>query len=107
MKKIALAAVAALTLGIAGVSATAPAAAHGWHGGGHHGWHGGGHHRWGKRKISCRKGMRIVRRSGFRGVRPMKCFGKRYVYRAFKWGVPYKVRVHSRRGHVVSARAMY
>jgi hypothetical protein len=99
MKKIALAAVAALTLGISGVSATAPASAHGWHGGGH-GWHGG-------HKISCRKGKRIVRWSGFRGVRPMKCFGKRYVYRAFKWGVPYKVRVHSRRGYIVSARPMY
>lgn len=102
MKKIALAAVAALTLGIAGVSATAPASAHGWHGGGH-GWH-GGH---GGHKISCQKGKRIVRWSGFRGVRPMKCFGKRYVYRAFKWGVPYKVRVHSRGGYIVSARPMY
>jgi hypothetical protein len=44
LRKIALAAFAAISLGAAGLAPTAASAA-GWH----HGWHGGWHHGWGPR----------------------------------------------------------
>lgn len=48
LRKLAFGFVAAVALGLASL-ASAPASAHGWHGGWHHGgWHGGGwHHGWG------------------------------------------------------------
>ncbi|MBS0529043.1 MAG: sulfur globule protein precursor [Proteobacteria bacterium] len=44
LRKIALATVAAASLGAA---ALAPTSASAWGGGWHHGWHGGWHHGWG------------------------------------------------------------
>jgi hypothetical protein len=96
MNKIVTGFAVAALLSIGAVASTTPAQAHGWHGG----WHGGGH---GTHKISCHRGRRIVRWSGFRRVKPVKCFGKYYVYRGWKWGKPYRVRVHSRRGFVAGA----
>ncbi|MBN9004173.1 MAG: sulfur globule protein precursor [Rhizobiales bacterium] len=48
LRKIALAAVAAASLGAAAL-APAPASAAGWHHGWHGGWHGGWHHGWAPR----------------------------------------------------------
>lgn len=48
LRKIALAAVAAASLGATAL-APAPASAAGWHHGWHGGWHGGWHHGWAPR----------------------------------------------------------
>ena len=92
-------AAAGLSLLVGALSVT-PAQAHKYG----HGW---GHgHGWYPHKISCRKGRKIVRWSGFRRVRPIKCPGRFYVYRAKKWGHVYRVRVHSRRGFIAGVRPL-
>ena len=55
-------------------------------------------------QISCREGIQIVRERYFRQVRPIKCEGTIYRYRAIKRGRPFLVRVDSYSGEIVSIR---
>jgi hypothetical protein len=55
-------------------------------------------------QISCWEGRQIVRERNFRQVRPVKCQGTIYRYRAIKRGRPWLVRVNSFTAQVVSAR---
>jgi hypothetical protein len=57
-------------------------------------------------QISCSEGRQIVRDRGFRQVRPVKCFGSIYKYRALKRGTPWSVRVDSYAGRIVSIRPL-
>lgn len=57
-------------------------------------------------QISCREGRQIVRDMAFRQVRPVKCEGSIYRYRALKRGRPWLVRVDSYSARIVSARPM-
>jgi hypothetical protein len=57
-------------------------------------------------QISCWEGRQIVRERNFRQVRPIKCQGTIYRYRAIKRGRPWLVRVNSFTAQVVSARPL-
>lgn len=57
-------------------------------------------------QISCREGRQIVRDMAFRQVRPVKCEGSVYRYRAIKRGRAWLVRVDSYSARIVSARPM-
>ena len=57
-------------------------------------------------QISCSEGRQIVRDRGFRQVRPVKCNGSIYKYRALKRGGSGSVRVDSYSGRIVSARPL-
>jgi hypothetical protein len=57
-------------------------------------------------RISCWEGRQIVRNRAFRQVRPVKCHGAIYKYRAMKRGSPWSVRVNSYSGRIVSARPL-
>ena len=43
--------------------------------------------------ISCQKGRRIVKWSGFRNVSPVDCSAPVYQYNAWKHGRPYRIKV--------------
>ena len=58
-------------------------------------------------QISCWEGKQILRQRNFRQVRPVKCQGTIYRYRALKRGRPWMVRVNSFTAQVVSARPLY
>ena len=57
-------------------------------------------------QISCSEGRQIVRDRAFRQVRPVKCYGSIYKYRALKRGTSWSVRVDSYSGRIVSARPL-
>ena len=57
-------------------------------------------------QISCWEGKQIVRSRSFRQVRPVKCYGSIYRYRALKGGRPWSVRVDSYSGRIVGARPL-
>ncbi len=57
-------------------------------------------------QISCWEGKQIVRSRAYRQVRPVKCYGSIYKYRALKRGRPWSVRVDSYSGTIVSARPL-
>ena len=44
--------------------------------------------------ISCHKGKKIVKWSGFYNVNPFDCSAPVYQYKAWKFGNPYKVKVN-------------
>jgi hypothetical protein len=56
------------------------------------------------RRISCRRGERIVERAGFRRVRPRDCNGRVYRYTGRRRGDTFLIGVHSRRGRIVFVR---
>ncbi len=57
-------------------------------------------------QISCSEGRQIVRNRGFRQVRPVKCVGSIFKYRALKRGTSWSVRVDSYSGRIVNARPL-
>ena len=57
-------------------------------------------------QISCSEGRQIVRNRAYRQVRPVKCYGSIYKYRALKRGRSWSVRVDSYSGRIVSARPL-
>ena len=57
-------------------------------------------------QISCWEGKQIVRNRAYRQVRPVKCYGSIYKYRAVKRGRSWSVRVDSYSGRIVSARPL-
>ena len=57
-------------------------------------------------QISCWEGKQIVRNRAYRQVRPVKCYGSIYKYRALKRGRSWSVRVDSYSGTIVSARPL-
>jgi hypothetical protein len=54
--------------------------------------------------ISCREGARIVSRRGFNRVNPIACGGEVYSYRGWRGGDPWRVRVDSDTGRIISVR---
>lgn len=61
----------------------------------------------GKRRISCRRGERIVENYGFRRVRPRDCRGNTYSYFGRRHGDNFIISVNSRRGRVVDVRRIW
>ena len=55
-------------------------------------------------QISCWQGRQIVRHRGFRQVRPLRCEGSIYRYRAIRGERTWIVRVDSYSARIVSAR---
>jgi hypothetical protein len=68
IRKFVLAAAAIAALGTASLLTTAPASAHGWHGGGHHHFHGHFHRGYGFYRVgyydSCLRTRWVVNRFG-------------------------------------------
>lgn len=56
--------------------------------------------------ISCREGRRILRDYEFWEVRPVRCGGEVYRYRAIKRDRLWSVRVSARSGRIISARVI-
>jgi hypothetical protein len=56
--------------------------------------------------ISCNKGRKIVRYSGFRNVHAFDCSAPVYQYKAWKHGHPYKVKVNLS-GNIIQVRPLY
>jgi hypothetical protein len=54
--------------------------------------------------ISCREGARIVSRRGFNRVSPIACGGEVYSYRGWRGGDPWRVRIDSDTGRIISVR---
>jgi hypothetical protein len=54
--------------------------------------------------IDCREGARIVSRRGFNRVSPISCGGEVYSYRGWRGGDPWRVRIDSDTGRIVSVR---
>jgi hypothetical protein len=52
--------------------------------------------------VSCRGGAREVRHNGFRDVRAIDCDGRRYRYKATRYGRSYIVTVSSRSGEIIA-----
>ena len=55
-------------------------------------------------RISCRQGVRIVERRGFRNVRSRSCKGSTFVYSGRRSGRDYSISVRSRDGRIVNIR---
>jgi hypothetical protein len=56
--------------------------------------------------ISCWEGRRIVRQYGFREVRPTRCSGEVYRYRAVKRYRLWSIRVSARSGRIIDAHVI-
>ena len=54
--------------------------------------------------IDCRDGARIVSRRGFNRVSPISCGGETYSYRGWRGGDPWRIRIDSDSGRIVSVR---
>ncbi len=54
--------------------------------------------------IGCRDGARIVSRRGFNRVSPISCGGETYSYRGWRGGDPWRIRIDSDTGRIVSVR---
>jgi len=54
--------------------------------------------------ISCRDGARIVSGRGFNRVSPIGCGGQTYSYRGWRGGDPWRIRIDSDSGRIVSVR---
>jgi hypothetical protein len=54
--------------------------------------------------IGCREGARIATRRGFNRVRPIDCGGETYRYEGWRGGEPWRIRIDSDTGAVVSVR---
>jgi hypothetical protein len=55
-------------------------------------------------RMSCWEGRRIVRRSGYRDVRTLRCYGNIYRYSGYRRGRLWRISVDSDTGHIVRAR---
>ncbi len=80
----------------------------GYYGGGHGGYYGGGHGggygRWAPRRISCARGRRIVRNSGYRFVVAIDCRGSTYKFKGTRGGARFLLKMKSRNGRIYSRR---
>ena len=56
--------------------------------------------------ISCHKGRKIVKWSGFHNVNPVDCSAPVYQYNAWKSGLPYRVKV-STSGNIIKVKPLY
>jgi hypothetical protein len=56
------------------------------------------------RGISCSQGERLLRNRGFRDVRRVDCFGRHFVYRAWRGRSRFEISVRSRDARVVDLR---
>ncbi len=54
--------------------------------------------------IGCREGARIASRRGFNRVRPIDCGGETYRYEGWRGGEPWRIRIDSDTGAIVSVR---
>jgi hypothetical protein len=54
--------------------------------------------------VGCRDGARIVSRRGFNRVSPISCGGETYSYRGWRGGDPWRIRIDSDTGRIVSVR---
>jgi hypothetical protein len=54
--------------------------------------------------IGCGEGARIVSRRGFNRVTPVDCGGDFFTYRGWRGGEPWRVRVDSDTGRIISTR---
>ena len=54
--------------------------------------------------IGCRDGARIVSRRGFNRVSAISCGGETYSYRGWRGGDPWRIRIDSDTGRIVSVR---
>jgi hypothetical protein len=54
--------------------------------------------------IGCREGARIATRRGFNRVRPIDCGGETYRYEGWRGGEPWRIRIDSDTGAIVSVR---
>jgi hypothetical protein len=55
-------------------------------------------------RIGCREGARIASRRGFNRVRPIDCGGETYRYEGWRGGEPWRIRIDSDTGAIVSVR---
>jgi hypothetical protein len=55
-------------------------------------------------RISCWEGRRILRRAGFYGARPIRCYGEIYRYSGWKRGHQWRISVDADTGRIVRAR---
>ncbi len=56
--------------------------------------------------ISCNKGRKIVKWSGFNNVNPIDCSAPVYQYKAWKFGNPYKVKVNMD-GDIIGVKKLF
>lgn len=56
--------------------------------------------------ISCHKGKKIVKWSGFHNVNAIDCGAPVYQYKAWKNGNPYKVKVHMN-GNIIGVKKLF
>jgi hypothetical protein len=54
--------------------------------------------------IGCREGARIVSGRGFNRVSPISCGGETYSYHGWRGGDPWRIRIDSDTGRIVSVR---
>src|SRR5262245_57293592 len=54
--------------------------------------------------IGCREGARIASRRGFNRVRPIDCGGETYRYEGWRGGEPWRIRIDSDTGAIISVR---
>ena len=54
--------------------------------------------------IGCREGARIASRRGFNRVRPIDCGGESHRYEGWRGGEPWRIRIDSDSGAIVSVR---
>jgi hypothetical protein len=59
---------------------------------------------WGKGRISCSRGARILRDRGYRDIVRKDCYGRFYVYRAWRDSRRYEIALDARSGRVVDRR---
>lgn len=58
------------------------------------------------RKVGCNQAKQVLHNRGFRDVRTRDCHGSLYVFKAFRGGHWWMVRVSSQTGQVLGARAI-
>jgi hypothetical protein len=56
--------------------------------------------------ISCHKGKKIVKWSGFHNVNAIDCSAPVYQYKAWKFGNPYKVKVNMN-GNIIGVKKLF
>ncbi len=54
-----------------------------------------------RRRISCRQARRLLRHRGFHRIRARDCEGRRYSFRAYRYGDWWGVRMNSRSGRII------
>ena len=61
---------------------------------------------WGKGKITCNQGSRLLRDRGYYNVSPRDCWGRHYVYRAWRNNKFFQITVDARNSRVVDRRRL-